>query len=289
MKNTILVTILLFLLIETVKAQRPYDVKQTRKWTYEYYKENLCTVRPGSTIIVKIPKAKGSKESSNEGGSNDGYVSGGNGGDERIEFGHRSKPSDKSFEKEDTEDEYDSSESSSTEERTVTSKPPTRMSRITFTQESSDSGSKTIETKPGKPVLRTPPVVIDDCIQKMRLSKFYKDSTLTEYVLSGLEVRSGAQKDTFIVSDTVKGCTVRMNFTSLPRKYPAKGRVSDKGAKPTPFTEKLFATGAGSVELQRYMIVVTKTKKYDLCKTKEIVQKMTWSSIKRAPNGDGSH
>jgi hypothetical protein len=284
MKNALLATVLLFLLVETVRAQQPYKVKTTRNKTYEYYRENICTVSPGSTIVVITPRVKGSKESQYEGGSGNGYTSGGY--DERIEFGHRS---DKSFEKEDEDEDDDSNESSSTEERTVTSAPPQKVSKITFTQESSDSGSKTTETKPGKPVLRSPPSVIDDCIQKMRLSKFYKDSTLTEYVLSGLEVRSGVKTDTFIVSDTVRGCTVRMNFTSLPRKYIAKGRTSEKGAKPTPFTEKLFSVGAGSVELQRYMIVVTKTKKYDPCKTKEVIQNMTWSSIKRAPNGNGSH
>jgi hypothetical protein len=123
----------------------------------------------------------------------------------------------------------------------------------------------------------------------MRLSKFYKDSTLTEYILSGLEVRSGSQKDSFIVSDTVRGCKVRMNFTSLPGIYTAKGKVGNNNLKPTPFIKKLLETGAGSVELQRYMIVVTKTKKYDPCKVREIIQNMTWSSIKRAPNGNGSH
>ena len=295
MKNTLIVTFLLFLLVNAAKAQEPYRVRQTKNWTFKYYRENLCTVSPGSTIRVKTPRIKGSKESSNEGGSNDGYVSDGN---ERIEFGHRNKSSDKSFEKEDedTDDEYDSTSSNETEERTVTSEPPsdtTEVSKITFTEEN-NGVKQTQPIPPQKPRPKTPPVNTvppkekDSCESRLTLRKFYKDSTKTEYVLTGLEIRKGLVRDTFAVI-AMRGSTVRMNVTSRPRIHEGKGRNANNDMKPSAFTEALFASGAGKVQLFPSMIVITKTKAYDPCKTLEVIEEELWGSIYRVPSGPGKH
>lgn len=287
-------------------AQQPFKTEVKRKEIRQYYKENFCGVSPGSTIIVITPKPKGYKDKDFDGvggiGLGDGEYS------ERNPYARPKTPPTKqnsSTEVEDTDDTEETEEAIGITPVTPPSETPSsekvvRRSKMTYTTEEDEVGNeiprmdiqpvlvkpKRTVTKPTPP--QAPPVILD-CAQRMQLTKFYTDSSLTEFKLVGLEVRTGEKADTFIVSDKIKGATSEMNITSLARIYSKKGSTANNGAKPTPFTEALFASGAQTVQLSRYMIVIAKTKNYDLCKTREVIETMTWSSIKRAPNGKGSH
>ena len=286
MKNvvTILGTILLLLSSKADGQVMPYSVKEKRNHIEKLYRYkdtlNMCD---GCMIYtrVKCNKDKASKGLSGGGGDNDG---GDEIDDQIIQFGFKEDSSDAPA--------WSRGESStstfSTEELVTSSNSlPPRRSKITYTNDG--ELEKEIPQKREKPVLQSPPPEELDCAQTMRLTKFFTDTSLKNFVLSGLEVRTGARYDTVIISDTVKGSTVRMNVTSVPRQYTGPGKKANNGARPTEFTEELFASGVKTISMQLYMIVVSKSGTYDLCMVKEVIQKKLWSSIKRAPNGDGSN